>query len=277
MRVPFTKMHGLGNDFVVFDATSRPLDLTPARIRAIADRHRGIGCDQVLVVSPPPAPDVDFGYRIFNADGSEVAQCGNGARCFARFVTDKQLTRKSVIPVRTDSGRMELEVLEGDQIRVNMGTPIFAPQDIPLVAEAEAARYALDVKGEKVTVGALSMGNPHAVIWLDGPVENAPVATLGPALEHHPRFPQRANIGFAQRLDEHHARLRVHERGAGETQACGSNACAVAADGIRNGVVKSPVTVSLPGGDLTIAWAGGDTPLWMTGPAVSVYEGTWNL
>jgi len=276
MKIPFAKMHGLGNDFVVLDATTQPLNLHAQHIRAIAHRRLGIGCDQVLIVEPSLWPDADFGYRIFNADGGEVAQCGNGARCFARFVTDKGLTHKKIIPVRTANGRMELQVLPDGQVRVNMGEPIFTPDKIPFISDGQHLRYEIQVDDQIVLIGALSMGNPHAIVWVNE-VAQAPLETLGAKLERHPRFPQRTNVGFAQIMDAHHLRLRVFERGVGETQACGSNACAAVAASIRLGLVEKEVTVSLPGGDLAIIWEGIGHPLWMTGPATHVFEGTWML
>ena len=276
MLLKFSKMHGLGNDFAVFDFISQRGHLSPEQVRHIADRRFGIGCDQVLVVEPPEQPDVDFRYRIFNADGSEVEQCGNGARCFARFVREQRLTNKRRIRVQTLSGIIELHVLPDEQVRVDMGPPRFTPAQIPFEAAAEANSYSLDLPGQRLDIGAVSMGNPHAVLRVDD-VDTADVATLGPAIEHHPRFPQRVNAGFLQVVDRHRIRLRVFERGSGETLACGTGACAAAVSGIRRGWLASPVTVSLPGGELTIEWAGGDAPVFMTGPAVTVYRGQIRL
>lgn len=276
MLLKFSKMQGLGNDFAVFDFISQRGHLTPEQVRHIADRRFGIGCDQVLVVEPPEQPDVDFRYRIYNADGSEVEQCGNGARCFARFVREQRLTNKRSIRVQTLSGIIELHVLQDDRVRVDMGPPRFAPAQVPFEAVAEADSYPLDVNGQSLDIGALSMGNPHAVLRVED-IDTAPVATLGPAIERHPRFPQRVNAGFLQVVDRHRIRLRVFERGSGETLACGTGACAAAVSGIRRGWVTSPVTVSLPGGELTIEWAGTDTPVFMTGPAVTVFRGQIKL
>ena len=272
MRLRFTKMHGLGNDFVVLDATPAPLPLTPDLVRALADRRFGIGCDQLLVVEPPRAPGTDFYYRIFNADGSEVEQCGNGARCFARFVRDRGLTDKDEIPVGTAAGPIRLYVESDGQVRVNMGPPVLEPARIPFLVSSQALEYPLDVVGERLAIGALSMGNPHAVLRVTD-VESAPVAMLGPQIEHHPRFPARVNVGFMQVLDPGHIRLRVYERGAGETLACGTGACAAVVAGRLWQILGERVRVSLPGGDLVIQWLGGSEPVWMTGPATTVYQG----
>ena len=272
----FVKMHGLGNDFVVIDAIRQHVELPPDAIRHIADRRRGIGCDQVLLVERPQSPDADFRYRIFNADGGEVEQCGNGARCFARFVRDEGLTSKDRIPVETLAGLIELEVLADGQVRVDMGEPVFEPQRIPFQAEARAPSYALEVNGESLDIGAVSMGNPHAVLRVED-VSEAPVARLGPAIEHHPRFPQRAHVGFMQILDRGRIRLRVFERGVGETEACGTGACAAVVVGRLQGLLDEEVQVSLPGGDLVISWAGEGAPLYMTGPAERVFEGSIEL
>jgi diaminopimelate epimerase len=276
MLLKFSKMHGLGNDFAVFDFISQRGHLSPEQVRHIADRRFGIGCDQVLVVEPPEQPDVDFRYRIFNADGSEVEQCGNGARCFARFVREQRLTNKRRIRVQTLSGIIELHVLPDEQVRVDMGPPRFTPAQVPFDAAAEADSYPLEVLGQSLDIGAVSMGNPHAVLRVDD-VDTADVATLGPAIERHPRFPQRVNAGFLQVVDRHRIRLRVFERGSGETLACGTGACAAAVSGIRRGWLASPVTVSLPGGELVIEWVGGNAPVLMTGPAVTVFRGQIRL
>jgi diaminopimelate epimerase len=276
MLLKFSKMHGLGNDFAVFDFISQRGHLTSEQVRVIADRHTGIGCDQVLVVEAPDLPDVDFRYRIFNADGSEVEQCGNGARCFARFVREQRLTNKRRIRVQTLSGVIELNVLPDEQVCVNMGAPQFTPAQIPFDAPAEADSYTLHVDGQALDISAVSMGNPHSVLRVDD-VDTAPVATLGPAIEQHPHFPRRVNAGFMQVMEPHHIRLRVFERGSGETLACGTGACAAAVTGIRRGWLTSPVRVSLPGGDLSIAWAGGHEPVMMTGPAATVFRGQIRL
>jgi diaminopimelate epimerase len=276
MLLRFTKMHGLGNDFMVLDLVSQHAHIQPKHARQWGDRHTGIGFDQLLIVEPPSRPDVDFRYRIFNADGSEVEQCGNGARCFARFVLDKRLTVKKRIRVETRSGLIELDVRPDGQVCVDMGPPRLEPQEIPFQAEAAALNYCVEVDGRAVEFAALSMGNPHAVLRVED-VESAPVHALGPKLEHHPRFPQRVNVGFLQVVDRQHARLRVWERGAGETQACGTGACAAAVAAIRQGWMDSPVLIDLPGGRLSIAWAGPGQSVMMTGPAVRVYEGQVRL
>ncbi|WGK61466.1 diaminopimelate epimerase [Halopseudomonas sp. SMJS2] len=272
MLLRFTKMHGLGNDFMVIDLVTQHAQLSPKLIRQWSDRHTGIGFDQLLVVEPPGHPDVDFRYRIFNADGSEVEQCGNGARCFARFVQDKRLTAKSEIRVGTAGGLITLNVRRDGQVTVDMGAPRFTPAQIPFAADHEAVSYPLEVNGQTLEVAALSMGNPHCVTLVDD-LDHYPVADIGPLIEHHPRFANRVNAGFMQLVDQHQARLRVHERGAGETQACGTGACAAAVAGIRLGHLKSPVTIRLPGGNLKIEWAGPGQPVMMTGPAARVYEG----
>lgn len=276
MRLEFTKMQGLGNDFVVIDAIRQKVHLTPEKIRFLADRHFGVGCDQVLLVESAHQAHADFRYRIFNADGSEVAQCGNGARCFARFVRDQGLSEKDEIQVDTDAGRLVLRHSDADQITVNMGVPRHAPAEIPLEAEEERYRYPIELDGRTWSFGAVSMGNPHAVLLVDD-VDFAPVDTLGPRLESHAVFPERVNVGFMQVMDAHNARLRVFERGSGETLACGSGACAAVVVGIEQGLLLSPVKVELPGGTLSIAWQGRGFPVFMTGPAVKVFEGAIDL
>ncbi len=276
MKIDFTKMHGLGNDFVVIDAISQSIDLNTDQLRLIADRRFGVGCDQILLVEAPRRPEVDFTYRIFNADGSEVEQCGNGARCFARFVHDKGMSAKSDIPVATASGVIQLHLEKDGQVTVNMGAPIFEPARIPFVAEAPADSYRLDVNDESLDISVVSMGNPHAVLRVED-IEAAPVGRLGAQIEAHPRFPQRVNAGFMQVLDRRHIRLRVFERGSGETLACGSGACAAVVAGRQRGWLDDTVSVSLRGGELRISWAGGNEPVMMTGPAVSVFEGELNL
>ncbi len=272
MLLRFTKMHGLGNDFMVLDLISQHAHIQPKNAKQWGDRHTGVGFDQLLLVEPPSNPDVDFRYRIFNADGSEVEQCGNGARCFARFVLDKRLTTKKHIRVETKSGIIELDVRSDGQISVNMGAPRLVPADIPFQAEQQALSYRVTVDEEQVELAAVSMGNPHAVLRVDN-VDSAPVHSLGATLEHHPRFPQRVNVGFLQVLDRRLAKLRVWERGAGETQACGTGACAAAVAAISQGWMDSPLQIELPGGKLSIEWAGLGQPVMMTGPAVRVYEG----
>ncbi|KTT30341.1 diaminopimelate epimerase [Pseudomonas rhizoryzae] len=272
MQLRFTKMHGLGNDFMVLDLISQHAHIQPKHVRQWGDRNTGIGFDQLLIVETPTKPDVDFRYRIFNADGSEVEQCGNGARCFARFVFDKRLTVKKQIRVETKSGIIEL-LLKGDGlVRVDMGAPRLQAAEIPFVTETEASSHAVQVDGETVELSVVSMGNPHGVLRV-ADVDQAPVLTLGPKLECHPRFPQKANIGFLQVIDAQRARLRVWERGVGETRACGTGACAAAVAGIRQGWLTSPVSIELPGGLLNIEWDGVGQPVLMTGPATRVYEG----
>jgi diaminopimelate epimerase len=271
--INFTKMHGLGNDFVVIDAINQDIALTSAQIRFIADRHLGVGCDQLLLVEKPALnSDADFKYRIFNADGSEVAQCGNGARCFARFVRDKHLSDKQRILVDTQSRQLVLCFDDDDLITVNMGIPQHAPAEIPLQATEEARFYSVIVNGNERGFGAVSLGNPHAVIQVDN-INTAPVNDVGKALESHSFFPERANIGFMQVIDRQHIKLRVFERGAGETSACGSGACAAVVVGIEQKQLDAKVNVALPGGDLAIQWQGRGQPVWMTGPAVSVFDG----
>ncbi|CAN7171380.1 diaminopimelate epimerase [Pseudomonas solani] len=276
MLLRFTKMHGLGNDFMVLDLVSQHAHIQPKHAKQWGDRNTGIGFDQLLIVEAPTNPDVDFRYRIFNSDGTEVEQCGNGARCFARFVLDKRLTVKKQIRVETKSGIIELDVRADGQVRVDMGPPRLAPQQIPFVAEGEALNYSVEVEGRPIELAALSMGNPHAVLRVED-IDKAPVHELGPKIEHHSRFPQRVNVGFLQVIDRNQARLRVWERGAGETQACGTGACAAAVAAIRQGWMDSPVQLELPGGKLSIEWAGPDQSVMMTGPAVRVYEGQVRL
>jgi diaminopimelate epimerase len=276
MLLTFTKMHGLGNDFVVIDGVRQSVSLTPEQARHLADRRRGVGCDQILLVENPQSPDVDFRYRIFNADGGEVEQCGNGARCFARFVHEEGLTTKTRIPVETAGGRLELVLCDDGQVTVNMGVPRLAPAEIPFDATVQAERYALQADGHMVQIGAVSMGNPHAVLVVSD-TTTAPVNELGPIIESHPRFPKRVNVGFLQVVARDHIRLRVYERGAGETEACGSGACAAAVVGQIQGLLDTEVRVSLPGGDLVISWAGVGEPVYMTGPATRVFEGQIEL
>jgi diaminopimelate epimerase len=276
MLMNFTKMHGLGNDFVVIDTINQAISLSEQQIRKLADRNFGIGFDQLLMVDKPMTANADFKYRIFNADGSEVAQCGNGARCFARFVRDKGLTDKDEVVVDTDAGQLVLRFDGEGLITVNMGIPRHAPQQIPLLADAEAVSYVAPLSSGEVKFSAVSMGNPHAVILVDD-VNSAPVAVVGAEMESHPLFPQRANIGFMQIINRQQVKLRVYERGAAETLACGSGACAAVVAGIELGLLDQLVQVSLPGGDLKINWQGRGQPVLMTGPAVSVYEGQINL
>lgn len=268
----FTKMHGLGNDFVVVDAINQRIALTPKKIRFMANRHTGIGFDQLLVVEKTSQEHADFKYRIFNADGSEVGQCGNGARCFARFVRDKKLTDKDEIIVETKSGQLILSFTDEDLITVNMGIPKHFPTEIPMIMEQEVRFYTVDVNGVEKAFGAVSMGNPHAVLQVND-IKTAPVETIGATLESHIIFPERANIGFMQVVDKNAIKLRVFERGAGETQACGSGACAAVVIGIEQNLLNNTVRVELPGGELNISWAGRGEPVLMTGAAISVFEG----
>jgi diaminopimelate epimerase len=272
MKLQFTKMHGLGNDFVVLDAVHQIVCLESGQIRRIADRHRGVGCDQLLLVEPAQRTDADFRYRIFNADGGEVEQCGNGARCFARFVRDRKLTDKDVIAVETQAGVIRLTVEDDGQVSVDMGPPRLQPGEIPFIAPAQAERYAIAVADEMLEIGAVSMGNPHAVLRVDS-VGTTPVTTLGPLLERHERFPQRANVGFMEVVQPDHIRLRVFERGVGETRACGTGACAAMVVGRIQGLLSEAVQVDLPGGRLRVRWRGDGGAVIMTGPAARVFEG----
>lgn len=276
MLLRFTKMHGLGNDFMVIDLVTQHAQLNPRLIRQWSDRYTGIGFDQLLVVEPPGNPDMDFRYRIYNADGGEVEQCGNGARCFARFVLDKRLTAKTEIQVETAGGPIALNVQPDGQVTVNMGPPRFQPAEIPFQAESESINCALTVGDEVLQVAAVSMGNPHCVTLVED-LDSYPVAQLGPQIERHARFPKGVNAGFMQLVDRHHARLRVFERGVGETRACGTGACAAAVAGIRMGHLESPVRIELPGGSLEIEWGGPGQPVMMTGPATRVFEGQIRL
>jgi len=276
MLLRFTKMHGIGNDFMVLDLISQHAHIQPKHVRQWADRHTGVGFDQLLLVEAPSSPEVDFRYRIFNADGSEVEQCGNGARCFARFVVDKRLTVKKRIRVETKGGVIELNLRPDGQVTVDMGAPRLAPAEVPFQADQEALSYPLEVAGQQVQLAAISMGNPHAVLRVDD-VERAAVHELGAQIEVHPRFPKKVNVGFLQVIDRSQARLRVWERGAGETRACGTGACAAAVAAIRQGWMDSPVQIELPGGRLSIEWAGPGQPVMMTGPAARVYEGQVRL
>jgi diaminopimelate epimerase len=256
----------------VIDGISQTFELTAEQVRFMADRHFGIGCDQLLLVERPGSNEADFRYRIFNADGGEVEQCGNGARCFVRFVHDRGLSPKREIRVETRSGLITPRLEEDGRVTVDMGPPRFNPAEIPFRAEAQALTYALDVDGVTVEISALSMGNPHAVQIVDN-VDTAPVAALGPRIESHARFPNRVNAGFMQIVDRSHIRLRVFERGAGETLSCGTGACAAAVAGMTRGLLDAAVNVETRGGMLTIRWAGGSSPVMMTGPAAMVFDG----
>ncbi len=269
-------MHGLGNDFVVIDAIRQAVSLNPNQIRFLADRHFGVGCDQVLLVESPTQPGVDFRYRIYNADGGEVEQCGNGARCFARFVREEGLTMADELVVETAAGIIRPRLEKDGQVTVDMGLPRFEPELIPLLAKTPAVCYPFQVGEQTWFCGAVSMGNPHGVLQVEA-VDSAPVTELGPLLERHPHFPRRANIGFMEVISPRHIRLRVWERGTGETLACGTGACAAVAVGIRQGLLESQVTVELPGGRLKIHWPEAAGSLFMTGPATRVYDGYLEL
>ena len=276
MKLKFSKMHGLGNDFVVLDGIRQSLSLTPEQLCYLADRHFGVGCDQILLVEKATQPGVDFRYRIFNADGGEVEQCGNGARCFVRFVHEQGLTDKREIRVETMKGLITPR-LEGDgNVTVDMGVPRFLPAEIPFLADDDVIIHMLDVADETLETSVVSMGNPHVVQVVDC-VDAAPVGQHGPLIEKHHRFPQRVNAGFMQIVDRHAIKLRVYERGAGETMACGTGACAAVVAGIRRGLLDSPVRVTTRGGDLNIAWGGQDKPVLMSGPAVNVFSGEIEL
>lgn len=281
MRLRFTKMHGLGNDFVVIDAVSNKVRLTPDKVRQIADRRFGVGCDQLLIVEIPDNPDVDFRYRIYNCDGSEVENCGNGARCFAKFVRDRKLTGKDRIKVETANGIMELIVQPDGNITVDMGVPILEPAKLPFQDSdgqplSQAITYPLQVGDQRLEISAVSMGNPHAVTLVED-TDTAPIETLGPLVESHVRFPKRVNAGFMQVLSPGEIRLRVYERGAGETLACGTGACAAVVAGRLRKLLDSEVKVHLPGGTLTIHWPGEGESVLMTGSATSVFHGQIKL
>jgi len=274
LLVNFTKMHGLGNDFMVIDQISYPVELTPAQIKQLGDRHRGVGFDQLLIIAAPTRPDADFSYRIFNADGSEVEHCGNGARCFARYVLERGLIARSPIRVQTRNRLLELHADNHELVSVDMGGPDFAPEALPFVAQAQQTAYQLETEQHgTVSFQAVSMGNPHIVLAVTD-CDTAPVSSLGPLLCNHPAFPQGVNVGFMQIIDRDTIRLRVFERGAGETEACGTGACAAVACGIQAGKLNARVRALLTGGELTIQWAGADKPVIMTGPATTVFEGT---
>lgn len=276
MKLIFTKMQGLGNDFVVLDGVRQSIALTADQLRFLGDRHFGVGCDQILLVEKAERAGIDFRYRIFNADGGEVEQCGNGARCFVRFVHEQGLTEKREIRVETMQGDIVLRLEDDGNVTVNMGVPAFAPASIPFVSDSNELVQALDVAGERVYITAVSMGNPHAVQVVPD-VARAPVATQGPAIEAHPRFPRRVNAGFMEVVERHAVRLRVFERGAGETLACGTGACAAVVTGIARGLLDTPVSVTTRGGDLVVAWAGSGQPVMMSGPAVTVFKGEMEL
>jgi diaminopimelate epimerase len=276
MTLEFTKMHGLGNDFVVIDAINQSVFLTAEQIQQLADRHLGIGFDQLLLVEAATTAVADFRYRIFNADGSEVGQCGNGARCFMQFVHEHGLSRKDALQVETSGGPLQLSRDADGQVTVNMGIPRLEPTDIPFVAPARDTSYLIDVNNLSMEISAISMGNPHAVLLVDT-VEHAPVAELGPLLQGHVRFPERANVGFMEIVDADTIRLRVYERGAGETLACGSGACAAVVAGRLQERLSARVKVLLNGGELVVSWDGEGQPVLMTGPATTVYQGRIEL
>ncbi|MDF3036105.1 MAG: Diaminopimelate epimerase [Paucimonas sp.] len=283
MKLKFTKMHGAGNDFVVIDAVTQHIEFTLEQWKFIADRRFGVGADQMLVVEKPRLPDTDFRYRIYNADGGEVEQCGNGARAFVRFVTDKGLTSKRAIRVETMAGVIQPKLEDDGRVTVDMGAPVLEPKSIPFNAEDLSGQsegrdtlWPIEINGKTLYFSAVSMGNPHAVQVVED-CEQAPVENDGPLIENHPRFPRRVNAGFMQILNRHAVRLRVFERGVGETLACGTGACAAVVAGIRRGLLDSPVAVTMRGGELSIAWSGEGSPVLMTGPAVSVFEGEMEI
>lgn len=276
MILKFTKMHGAGNDFVMLDGVRHKIELTPEQLRLLADRHFGVGCDQILIVEKTENKEADFRYLIFNADGGEVEQCGNGARCFMRFVHDQRLTTKREIVVETHGGLISPRLEQDGRVTVNMGAPIFDPARIPFDGGSGEVSETLEIAGEMLNISALSMGNPHAVQVVED-IERAPVKEAGPLIEYHLRFPKRVNAGFMQVMDRHNLRLRVYERGTGETLSCGTGACAAVVAGIRRGLLDSPVNVATRGGTLTIAWEGDGAPVLMTGPAITVFSGEINL
>ena len=276
MLLRFTKMHGLGNDFMVVDLISQRVHLSPEQIRYLGNRNTGVGFDQLLLVETPQSPDVDFRYRIFNSNGTEVEHCGNGAHCFAKFVHDQRLTGKRDISVQTSNGRIMLKMRDDHAVEVDMGEPVLQPDQVPFEATTQAPSYSLEQDGHNYTLGVVSMGNPHAVLVVDD-VASAPVFELGSKLEQHPRFPNKANIGFMQIIDRNTIKLRVFERGVGETKACGTGACAAVVVGQQQGLLDTNVTTQLTGGNLAIQWQGPGHHLFMDGPATQVYEGQIKL
>lgn len=276
MQIKFTKMQGIGNDFVVLDARQQPMHLDSDGLQQIADRHFGIGCDQILLLEKSKNPQADVRYRIFNADGGEVEQCGNGARCIARYLHANGLEDKAEIVAETSSGLITLYIELEELVRVNMGVPQFAPADIPLAVPEQADMYSLSLEQGEFPFRAVSMGNPHAILE-SGDVDTVPITVIGPMIQAHPLFPAGVNVGFMQIVDREHIRLRVYERGAGETLACGSGACAAVVTAFAAGLLDECVNVDLPGGRLQIQWAGDDTPVWMTGPAEFVFQGNIEL
>jgi diaminopimelate epimerase len=273
MKLNFTKMQGAGNDFVVIDSFTKPIQLSTAQIKHIANRYFGVGCDQLLMVEKTDTPNIDFRYRIFNADGGEVEQCGNGARCFVRFVVEKRLTQKREISVETASGIIMLKLQDNGEVTVNMGLPNFDPKALPFLADKQQRQYSLALENKSLQISAVSMGNPHAVVLVDN-IDTANVSDLGPQIEAHTKFPQHVNVGFMQVINPHEINLRVFERGSGETLACGTGACAAVVSGIQLNLLQSPVLVNTRGGQLNIEWAGEKSPVMMTGPAQIVFEGT---
>ena len=272
MLMKFTKMHGLGNDFVVIDAVTQNVRVTASMARRLADRHLGIGCDQVLVVESPSDKTLDFDYKIFNSDGGEVEQCGNGARCLARFIRDRNLSGKNTIQVKTMNRIISLTINKDKLVSVDMGIPALEPSDVPIVESTKLTTYTININNEQFDISAISMGNPHAVLFVDN-VESAPVSKIGQELQSHAQFPKQVNVGFAQVMNRQHLKLRVYERGAGETRACGTGACAAAVAAIQQDLADSPLRIALTGGDLQINWPGEGLPLIMTGPAVTSYHG----
>jgi diaminopimelate epimerase len=273
MKLNFTKMQGAGNDFVVIDSFTRPIQLSTAQIKHIANRYFGVGCDQLLMVEKTDTPNIDFRYRIFNADGGEVEQCGNGARCFVRFVVEKKLTQKREISVETASGIIMLKLQDNGEVTVNMGPPNFDPKALPFLADKQQRQYTLALENTSLQISAVSMGNPHAVVLVDN-IDTANVSDLGPQIEAHTKFPLHVNAGFMQVINPHEINLRVFERGSGETLACGTGACAAVVSGIQLNLLQSPVLVNTRGGQLNIEWTGEKSPVMMTGPAQIVFEGT---
>lgn len=276
MKLAFTKMHGAGNDFVVIDGVTQAVNLNTNQLRRLADRHRGIGCDQILMVTPPDSPDADFRYHVFNADGSRAGQCGNGARCVGRFLREKRLTRQREILLQTDDDSLALSLTEDGRVFAGLGAPRFAPAEVPFQADETQDQYTLDVQGQSLSIGALSMGNPHAILMVDD-CDAAPVSTLGPLLEAHTLFPERVNVGFMQVQSRGEVKLRVFERGVGETDACGSGACAAAVHGMKLGLLDEEVLVSLPGGKLSVSWPAMGDRVWLGGPTATVFNGTVTL
>lgn len=276
MLIKFTKMHGLSNDFVVIDGVRQHINLTTNAIKKLADRNLGIGCDQVLLIEPPSDKNIDFNYRIFNCDGSEVEQCGNGARCMGRYIADQQLSGKKTVLLQTKNRIMEVTTKPKNLVTANMGTPIFTPEEIPFISQQQDKLYSIEAGSQSFEIAALSVGNPHAVIQVEN-VETAAVAELGPMIQTHDQFPESVNVGFMQIIDRHNIKLRVYERGVGETQACGSGACAAAVAAIQQDLVESKVNLQLLGGKLSIEWSGEDQPILMTGPAETVFHGKIKL